>query len=128
MGGRPRDRLCRAVAYLHAHPSRNVSLPELAAVAGLGPRHLVRAFAAATGAPPHRYHRRLRLAHAARLLHDGWAPGAGGAGAGFVNGSHFGRAFRHTLGLTPGEYARARAVRGRTGPRVQGLLSRPDAG
>src|SRR5262249_3425697 len=64
-------RLVRARDLLHADLATGPSLDELAREAGLSRAHLARQFAAAFGAPPHRYLTRLRIDHAKRALARG---------------------------------------------------------
>ena len=64
-------RLERARGFLHEHDGRNVSLAEMAAVAGLSQFHLARYFKAAFGKSPINYHRDLRLNRAAAMLAAG---------------------------------------------------------
>jgi AraC family transcriptional regulator len=80
------------------------SLSELAAEVGVHPGHLARAFRQAHGVTVCEYSRALRLEWAAAQL-EGDAPLAQVAlEAGFADQSHFTRAFRRHLGVTPGRY------------------------
>ena len=62
------NRLESARAYLHDHKDRAVPLNELANVAAMSSFQLTRYFSLAFGAPPSRYHRRVRLHDAAARL------------------------------------------------------------
>jgi AraC-like DNA-binding protein len=96
------NRLECARAYLHAHPDRNVPLGELATAVGLSSFHLARYFSAAFGVPPVRYHRRLRLDHAAEALRRGEASVTEIAQrAGYAELSAFTHAFRREFGTPP---------------------------
>jgi AraC-like DNA-binding protein len=97
----------RALEFLRDEVTRNVTLDELAAVAGIGKYHLIRRFHAATGVPPHAYHIALRVNIARRLLERGDLATDVAAQAGFTDQSHLNRHFRRRLGLTPAQYARA---------------------
>jgi len=80
------------------------SLTELAAEAGVHPGHLARTFRQAFGVTVCEYSRSLRLEWAAAQL-EGDGPLAQIAlEAGFADQSHFTRAFRRRLGVTPGRY------------------------
>jgi AraC family transcriptional regulator len=80
------------------------SLTELAAVAGLSPFHLARAFRATTGLPPHRFLTEHRLLRARDLLQTGAFPVADIARqVGFRNLGHFRRTFCRRFGVGPGE-------------------------
>jgi len=91
-----------ARAYLHEKPDRNVPLGELASAVGLSSFHLARYFSAAFGEPPARYHRRLRLEHAAEALRRGDASVTEIAQrAGYAELSAFTHAFRRQFGTPP---------------------------
>lgn len=95
-------RLKCARAYLHDNSDRAVSLEELARVAGLSGFHLTRHFAAAFGEPPARYHRRLRLARAAEMIHQGEISATEAAERfGYADLPAFTRAFRSIFGHPP---------------------------
>jgi AraC-like DNA-binding protein len=94
-----------ARAYLEEHSDEDVSLDDLAAMAGLSPFHLVRTFRAATGLPPHAWLDQLRVRHARRLLREGMPIAQVAATAGFADQSHLTRRFKRLVGVTPGQYA-----------------------
>jgi AraC-like DNA-binding protein len=96
-----------AKEYLCDEVTRNVSLDELAAVAGATKFQLVRRFKAAVGVPPHTYQVALRVNLARRLLERGERATQVASLAGFVDQSHLNRHFRLRLGMTPAQYARA---------------------
>jgi AraC-like DNA-binding protein len=104
----PRDRqaLIRASDYLGEAPERNVSLDELATVAGIGKFRLIRLFRERTGLPPHALQIAHRVRRARRLLEAGETIAATAAATGFADQSHLHRHFRRGLGLTPAEYQR----------------------
>jgi AraC-like DNA-binding protein len=97
--------LRRACEHLRADPARNVSLDELAAVAGTSRYRLVRLFTAAFGLPPHAFQVAQRVALARRLIERGMALADVAGTAGFVDQSHLHRHFRRRLGMTPRGYA-----------------------
>jgi AraC-like DNA-binding protein len=102
--------LRRVRDLLHAEVGRNLTLDELAAVAGISKFHLVRGFAAAFGVPPHRYHLQVRLERARTFLREGWAIGDVAVGLAFADQSHLTRHFSRTFGVSPARYrARVRA-------------------
>ena len=94
-----------ARTYLEEHSDEDVSLDDLAAMAGLSPFHLVRTFRAATGLPPHAWLDQLRVRHARRLLREGMPIAQVAATAGFADQSHLTRRFKRLVGVTPGQYA-----------------------
>lgn len=97
----------RIVDYMMAHLDANVSLGELAALVGLSPFHLARAFKASTGEAPHTMYTRLRVARAKELLlHTDRRVADIAASVGFGQTSHFARAFGRLVGFTPSEFRR----------------------
>ncbi|MFD9035860.1 helix-turn-helix domain-containing protein [Streptomyces sp. NPDC059567] len=89
------------------------TLQEAASVLHAHPAHLVRAFSAAFGIPPHQYLMSRRVGLARRLLLDGRPPGEVAGATGFYDQSHLTRHFKRVWGVTPGRYARTgRADRG----------------
>ncbi|MET9861308.1 AraC family transcriptional regulator [Streptomyces smyrnaeus] len=82
------------------------TLEEAARLLHAHPAHLVRAFGAAFGIPPHQYVTSRRVDLARRLLLDGQPPGEVATAAGFYDQSHLTRHFKRVLGIAPGRYAR----------------------
>jgi AraC-like DNA-binding protein len=101
-----RRALARACDYLGDKPERNISLDELATVAGIGKFRLIRLFRERTGLPPHALQIAHRVRHARRLLEAGETIAATAAATGFADQSHLHRHFRRSLGVTPAEYQR----------------------
>ncbi|WP_055532481.1 helix-turn-helix transcriptional regulator [Streptomyces graminilatus] len=81
-----------------------ITLDEAARLVHAHPAHLVRAFSAAFGMPPHRYLTARRVERARRLLLDGQAPGEVAVAAGFYDQAHLTRHFRKLVGVPPGRY------------------------
>jgi len=99
-------RLERARGFLHENDDRNVSLAEMASVAGLSQFHLARYFKAAFGQSPINYHRVLRLARAAELLAAGGRSVADVAEAtGYSDQVALSHAFRRQYGAPPHMWA-----------------------
>src|SRR6202043_2123705 len=92
----------RALWYIESHLAEELTLDEIAGVAGISRFHLVRAFAVATGFSAMRYVRARRLSEAARALAGG-APDILNLALDADYGSHeaFTRAFRDHFGVTP---------------------------
>jgi AraC-like DNA-binding protein len=84
--------------------ARNVSLDELAQLAGLNAFTLLRAFRKTFGLPPHAYQLQVRLRRAKQLLRQGETPVRAALEVGFADQSHFGRHFRRAFGITPHQY------------------------
>jgi AraC-like DNA-binding protein len=100
----------RARDYLRAQALKNVTLDELAGVAGLSKFYLLRSFSRAYGLTPHAYQMELRLARARRLLAEGRPLSHVTYDAGFADQSHLTRRFAAFYGLTPARYARQLAT------------------
>jgi AraC family transcriptional regulator len=92
----------KALWFIESHLARELTLDEIAGIAGLSRFHMVRAFAAATGLSVMRYVRARRLSEAARALASG-APDILTLALDADYGSHeaFTRAFRDHFGVTP---------------------------
>src|ERR1700675_2717044 len=92
----------KALWFIESHLAGELTLDEIAGVAGISRFHMVRAFAAATGFSVMRYVRARRLSEAARALANG-APDILSLALDADYGSHeaFTRAFRDHFGVTP---------------------------
>jgi len=97
--------LLRARDFIWEYYVENITLDELATVTGLSRFHLVRAFAAEFGLPPHAYLNQVRLAKAKNLIASGIPLALVAVEMGFADQSHFTRHFLKTYGVTPAEYA-----------------------
>ena len=98
--------------HLHAHAAERVPLAALAAIAGVHPVHLVRAFRERTGVTPGAYQRRLRLDAAALALVETDAGVVDIAlEAGFAGQAPFTRAFGRRFGMPPAAYRRLHRTR-----------------
>lgn len=96
-----------ALEHLEAHFAEDLSLADLAGVAGTDRFRLLRAFRRRLGLPPHAYQTQLRLRHARRLMLAGEPPAMAAAAAGFADQSHLIRKFKAAYGVTPGRWLRA---------------------
>lgn len=110
-GGLAPRRLAAVRDFVEANLARDVSLAEMAAVAGLSPYHFCRVFKGATGTTPHRYLVERRVRRAQDLLTS--LPDEPLAqialACGFSAQSHFTSTFRAVSGVTPAQF--------RAGPR-----------
>jgi AraC-like DNA-binding protein len=101
-------KIARSLEYirsLEAAGSPNLSLDELAEVAGLSKYHFLRQFSQVVGMTPGAYLRTLRLCHAARKLRTTDMPILEVAlSVGFADHPSFSRAFARHMGMTPSEY------------------------
>ena len=84
-----------------------LGLDEAAALFGVHPTHVVRAFTRRHGLPPHRYLTGRRVDRARRLLLDGMPPAEVATAVGFHDQAHLTRHFRRMLATTPAAYARS---------------------
>jgi AraC family transcriptional regulator len=97
-----RARLRRVTEYIEAHIATDLTLAELAAVAGVSPSHFKAQFKAGFGVPVHQYVIRSRVERAVSLLLDAGAPLCDVAlQAGFANQSHMALCVRRVTGTTP---------------------------
>jgi AraC-like DNA-binding protein len=89
---------------LHDGFNRPLTLDALAERARLNKFHALRLFRRAIGIPPHEYQRRLRVAHATRMLRAGQRIADVACAVGFCDQSHLSRALRQVTFITPGQY------------------------
>jgi AraC family transcriptional regulator len=99
-----------ARAFLHATPTRAVSLAELSEAAGLSAFHLSRCFRDVHGVPPVAYHRGYRLDLAAVQLRHGRKIVELVAEFGFADQTSFSRAFARKFGCSPGSLRPKRTI------------------
>ncbi|EHK0751054.1 AraC family transcriptional regulator [Vibrio parahaemolyticus] len=92
--------------FLEDFPQTDVSLEELAKLAGLSPFHLLREFQKQFGFPPHAYQIQQRLRMAKKLLKQGQRISHVAQECGFHDQSHLHRHFKKAMGVTPGQYLR----------------------
>lgn len=105
--GGARETVLRARAFIDEHHAEAIRLEQLVAAAGRTSRfHLVHAFTAAVGLPPHAYQLQVRVARARGLLAAGMPAADVAMLLGFADQSHLSRHFRRVTGVTPGRYAR----------------------
>ena len=102
-------RLRRVLDYIAANIGDDITLANLARIAGYSPFHFARKFTLAMGISPHRYISRIRLENAMAQLAAGKLPLAEIAlNAQFSSQASFTRAFHRATGMTPREYRRRR--------------------
>lgn len=105
-----RPRLRRVLEHIDAHLARDLSLVELARVAGLGASHFKAEFKRATGLPVHAYVVRRRVERARQLLERNSASvGEVALEVGFAHQSHLAHWMRRLTGSSP---TQLRAKRG----------------
>lgn len=97
-------RLARVLDFVRDNIASDLSLAELANVAGVSASHFKTLFKQCVGMPVHQYVIRRRVEYAAELLQGGDSPLADVAlQAGFANQSHMARCMRRMLGVTPAQ-------------------------
>jgi AraC family transcriptional regulator len=106
LGGRA---LANVVGYMQDNLADEITLEQLAAVAGLSKHHFLRSFKTATGATPHGFLVEIRMQRAAELLVArtstvSWVA----ARCGYRSASHFAAAFHKHHGTSPTAYRTAR--------------------
>lgn len=99
-----RPALDRARRFIEEHFADNFTLEDLAHAAELSRFHLVRAFVAEFGLPPHAFQLRLRLERGRLLLGNGQHASAVASELGFADQSHFARHFVNAYWVSPGAY------------------------
>jgi AraC family transcriptional regulator len=105
IGGLGALRLRRVADYIEARLAEDVSLSDLAAVAGLSTHHFGEAFKTSTGRSPHRYLIERRIRRGKELLLGADRSIAEVALAiGFASHSHFTDNFRKLTGTTPSRF------------------------
>ncbi len=105
--GREPGAVSRAREYLDEHAAENVTLAELARLAGLSAFHLCRVFRLSVGMTPHAYQTHLRVRRARSLLHAGLPIASTAIAAGFYDQAHLTRHFKRVVGVPPGRYLTA---------------------
>jgi len=106
--------------------SEDMSLARLATVAGVHPVHLAQVFRRRFGCPIGDYVRRIRVRRAREQMLDGDRPLAQVAVAcGFYDQSHFTKAFKRYMGITPAEFRGQRPPRRARSSRPSVPVTRP---
>ncbi|MGY3266861.1 helix-turn-helix domain-containing protein [Lysobacter sp. HA35] len=102
----PAWRLQRVIEYIEAHLDRDLSLAELATVAGFSVSHFKPLFKNATGMTAHRFvmERRVERARVHLMQRDASISDVA-ALTGFAHASHLARCMRRVLGVTPAQIA-----------------------
>jgi AraC family transcriptional regulator len=99
----------RVVEYIEAHLDYDLSLAELAGIAGVSSSHFKALFRQSLGLPVHQYVVRRRVDRARALLLEGQLPLCQVAlESGFAHQSHMARWMRRLLDVTPADIVRSR--------------------
>jgi AraC family transcriptional regulator len=95
-------RLKQVLAFIEDQIAEDLSLEEIAAVAGVSASHVKTLFRAAMGEPVHQYVIQRRVERAKTLLRqDGMSMAEVAAAAGFAHQSHLARHMRRVMGVAP---------------------------
>jgi AraC family transcriptional regulator len=98
-------RLRRVIDYIHDSLGEEISLEDLARMAGLSPHYFIAAFRRSTGRTPHSYLNDLRIARARELLENPYRSIADiSLAVGFSSQSHMTHVFRRFMKTTPAAY------------------------
>jgi AraC-like DNA-binding protein len=99
-----KEKLIRVKDYLDSYPAEDISLKQLAVIAGLSQYHFIRQFKKMFDLAPHGYQIQARLKKAKTLLKVGVKPAMVATDCGFHDQSHFNRHFKKALGTTPRKF------------------------
>ena len=90
------------IEYIHAHLDTQLSLTKLATHLNLSTFHFARLFKKSLGLSPHKYILQTRIERAKRLITSQHLPLSNIAlQAGFYDQTHFGKAFKKYVGVSP---------------------------
>jgi len=104
-GGLTGRKLRSVMDFIGDNYERDLTLTELAGVAGMSTFHFAREFKRAAGTTPHQYLMKFRVERAKSLLAESKLPLVEvGFRSGFSHQSHFSRLFRRLTGTTPLSY------------------------
>lgn len=103
-GERYEARIARAIAYVDANPSEQLSLEKLSSIACLSTFHFHRIFRSLTGEPVREFVERRKLEHAIALANKGKSWKAAAAASGFNSPISFTRAFKRVFSVAPSEF------------------------
>lgn len=98
--------LARVRDYIRTHYTNDLTVADLAGVAGLSRAHLTRAFGAAFHMPPHVYLNAVRISQAQKLIRLGLPLTTVALECGFADQSHLTRRFKGAVGTTPSAWRR----------------------
>src|SRR5216684_5037120 len=104
-GGLPGYRLRRVLDFIGDNLAEELSLEQLAAVAGMSSHYFAELFKKSTGHAPHQYVLLQRIERAKENLRvAGRSVIQAGLDSGFQNPSHFARVFRKLVGVSPSRF------------------------
>src|SRR5262249_37692100 len=104
-GGLPGYRLKRVLDYIGDNLAEDVSLTDLAELAGMSAHHFAELFKRSMSCTPHRYVLQEKVERAKIALCDPRCTVLdAGVISGFPNPSHFARMFRRFVGVSPSQF------------------------
>jgi len=104
-GGMPAYRLKRVMDFIGENLGDDLSLGQLATIAGMSPHYFSEMFRQSTGHSPYQYVLLQRIERAKqRLRTRDCSVLTAGVEAGFTNASHFARTFRRIVGISPSKF------------------------
>ena len=104
-GGLPPHKLKTAIAYIHDHLDRPLSLGDIATAVQMSPHYFASLFKQSIGVAPYQYVTQCRIERAKQLLTQPKLPIVEVCQqVGFQNQSHFTKVFREHMGITPKAY------------------------
>ena len=107
-GGLAPSSLKRVMEFVQADLAGPFTVEGLAQVAGVSPRHFIRAFQESAGQTPLRFVHTLRVERAKQLLTDPRRTATDVAlDCGFSHAQHFSNAFKKATGVTPSDFRKA---------------------
>lgn len=93
-------------SFIDDHPAADISLEDLATLAGLSSYYLLKQFQRYYGLPPHAYQIQARVRLAKGKIKQGTRLLDVALDCGFHDQSHLNRHFKKTVGVTPGQFAK----------------------
>ena len=111
IGGLAPYLMTRVTEFIAARLADEISLDDMASIAGLSTFHFCRVFKQSTGIPPHRYQIALRIERAKDLLANSTLSIAAiSAAVGYDDQGQLARLFRKEVGISPSHYRRERRL------------------
>lgn len=110
-GGLAPAKLRRVIEFIRADMASNVSVEDLARIAGISPRHFIRAFHESVGQTPAKFVLATKVDHAKYLLANSDQSALEIAiNCGFCHAQHFSTAFKKLTGCTPSAFRKMNLV------------------
>lgn len=98
-------RLEKVKEYINDNSSENITIKELADVAGMSSYHFIRSFRRDTGVTPYEYVTAVKAGLAKSLLLNGMKPAQAAAEAGYADQSHMTKRMKQIYGVSPSVFS-----------------------